>query len=215
MSAKLALPKSLLVHGYITIDGQKMSKTIGNVIDPFEVIKKYGTDPVRYYLLREIPSGEDGDFSYEKFEARYNGDLANGLGNLVARVTTLGEKISPIALPRENYPEPDIKSAIDRTREKYEEAFTDFKLNEALAALWELIGIADKYINDQKPWAMKDDPASLGKVITNGCLIIAAITELITPFLPETVEKIATQIHITNSEITIKKSAGVLFPRLS
>ena len=98
LSAGVALPKKIFIHGYVTANGQKMSKSIGNVIDPFEVVEKYGIDPVRYYLLREIPSTEDGDFSYEKFEERYNGELANGIGNLVARVATLGERISPIQL---------------------------------------------------------------------------------------------------------------------
>ncbi|MEK7178237.1 MAG: methionine--tRNA ligase, partial [Patescibacteria group bacterium] len=84
LAAKLPLPKTIFVHGFITVGGEKMSKTIGNVIDPFEVVKKYGADALRYYLLREIPSGEDGDFTYEKFEERYNADLAKGLGNLVA-----------------------------------------------------------------------------------------------------------------------------------
>src|SRR3989344_1895241 len=86
LSAGLDLPKAIYVHGFITVEGEKMSKTVGNVIDPFELIEKYGSDVVRYFLLREIPSTEDGDFSFKKLEDRYNGDLANGLGNLVQRV---------------------------------------------------------------------------------------------------------------------------------
>ncbi|PJB98939.1 MAG: methionine--tRNA ligase, partial [Candidatus Nealsonbacteria bacterium CG_4_9_14_0_8_um_filter_36_17] len=89
LSLGLELPKNIFVHGFITSNGQKMSKSLGNVIDPFELVKKYGTDAVRYFLLREITPTEDGDFTYEKFEARYNSDLASGLGNLVARVLTL------------------------------------------------------------------------------------------------------------------------------
>ena len=89
LSAGLELPQSIFVHGFVNVEGRKISKTVGNVISPEEVVSKYGTDPVRYYFLREFPSNEDGDFSYKKFEERYNGDLANGLGNLVARVVTL------------------------------------------------------------------------------------------------------------------------------
>ena len=89
LSLGLPLPKVILVHGFITVAGQKMSKSLGNVIDPFELVKKYGTDAVRYFLLREIPPTEDGDFTYEKFEGRYNADLAKGLGNLAARVITM------------------------------------------------------------------------------------------------------------------------------
>ena len=91
LSAGLALPKSIFVHGYITVDGGKMSKSIGNVINPIELVKKYGTEPVRYFLLREMPPTQDGDFTYEKFEDRYTADLARGLGNLVARVIALAQ----------------------------------------------------------------------------------------------------------------------------
>lgn len=213
LSAKLALPRSIMVHGYITVDGQKMSKTIGNVIDPFELVQKYRADPVRYYLLREIPSGEDGDFSYEKFEQRYNGDLANGLGNLVARVATLGEKISPV-VHMQNSIETEIKSAIERVRAAYEKAISEFRLNEALGSTWELIGIADKYINDQKPWAIKADIAALSRIVGNAGIIISTIADLLTPFLPETTEKIRQQISISERDITMKKGKN-LFPRLA
>ena len=93
LSLNLPLPKSILVHGFITVNGQKMSKSLGNVVDPFELVEKYGQDAVRYYLLREIPTTRDGDFSYQKFEKRYNDDLAKGLGNLVARVIGIARKL--------------------------------------------------------------------------------------------------------------------------
>lgn len=213
LSAKLSLPKALYVHGYITVEGQKMSKTIGNVIDPFEVVKKYGTDPVRYYLLREIPSGEDGDFSYEKFEQRHNGDLANGLGNLVARVVTLGEKINPIAIRGAEILEKEIRAEIDRVRVLCEKSIHEFRLNEALGHIWELISFADKYVNDKKPWTIKDDQDQLSRVIANACCVVDAVRELVQPFLPETAEKIKEQIAVSDSEIAIQK-AGNLFPRL-
>jgi methionyl-tRNA synthetase len=96
LSAGLPLPKSIFVHGFITVEGEKMSKTLGNIIDPAELSQKYGSDAVRYYLLREISTYEDGDYSKKKFEERYNADLANGIGNLVSRVATLGERITPV-----------------------------------------------------------------------------------------------------------------------
>lgn len=223
LSVGIPLPKKIFVHGFITVDGQKMSKTIGNVIDPLELVKKYGTDPVRYYLLREIPSGEDGDFSYKKFEERYNGDLANGLGNLIARVATLGEKVSPIqfdfsaeggsASGGEKNIEKDIDVACDRASKDYEKHIENFQLNEALAALWQLIGVADRYINEQKPWEIKDDEKLRG-IITNAAYIIGAISNLLDPFLPETAEKIREQISFEGAVIKIKKG-GNLFPRLS
>ncbi|MEK7071762.1 MAG: methionine--tRNA ligase, partial [Patescibacteria group bacterium] len=117
LSSKLPLPKSIFVHGFITSNGQKMSKSLGNVVDPFELIRKYGADAVRYFLLREIPPTEDGDYTRQKFEARYNSDLASGLGNLVARVITLGAKFkvqnSKLKITIQN------SKIIDKTRKEY------------------------------------------------------------------------------------------------
>ena len=96
LAAEIALPKAIFVHGFLNVGGQKISKTVGNVVDPFALVKKYGTEAVRYYLLREVSPFEDGDFSDEKFKERYNGDLANGLGNFTARVLTLVEKLGEI-----------------------------------------------------------------------------------------------------------------------
>jgi len=119
LSAGLSLPKTIFVHGYITVDGQKMSKSLGNVIDPFELVEKYGVDAVRYFFLREIPSTEDGDFSYEKFETRYNADLAGGLGNLVARVLTLAEK-AELKTPQE-FQSKDFKELFEKTEQEISE----------------------------------------------------------------------------------------------
>lgn len=211
LSAGLPLPKSIFVHGFITAEGQKMSKTIGNVIDPIELVQKYGTDPVRYFLLREIPSGEDGDFSYSKFEERYNGDLANGLGNLVARVATLGEKISPIKFGFQKDVEKSVDAACDAVFKKYESHMEEIRLNEALGNIWELISFADKYINEKKPWTLSGDELRL--VIVNASYLIGAITNLLDPFLPGTSGKIREQIRLEDSVVTIKKG-GNSFPRL-
>ncbi len=209
LAAGLALPKKIIVHGFITVEGEKISKTVGNVVDPVDLVEKYGVDPVRYYLLREIPSGEDGDFSFKKFEERYNGDLANGLGNLVARVATLGEKVSPMPM-QENE---DVTKEIERVRTLAHTYTESFRLNEALGAIWELISYGDKYINDTKPWTIKDDPSVLQMIIANAALSIDAIRELVEPFLPGTAEKIREQICIERDSIKIKRG-NVLFPRL-
>lgn len=111
LSAKLPLPKELFVHGYITVNGQKMSKTLGNVVDPAALAQKYGPDAMRYYLLREIPSTDDGDYSDEKFKLRFNADLANGLGNFASRVLTLAEKLNPWSLPDATSHEPRATSS--------------------------------------------------------------------------------------------------------
>ena len=121
LSAGIPLPRRIFVHGFVNVEGQKISKTVGNVISPETVAEKYGTDAVRYYFLREFPSYDDGDFSYKKFEERYNGDLANGLGNLVARVAALGEKLGEIA-NFENKVDRMILEKISEVKNNYEKS---------------------------------------------------------------------------------------------
>ena len=212
LAAGLSLPKAIFVHGFITVGGQKMAKSIGNVIDPSELTQKYGIDPVRYYLLREIPSGEDGDFSYKKFEDRYNGDLANGLGNLVARVAALGEKISPINFHFGRDIDATAKKETENVFGAYEKCLEEIKLNEALASIWTLISFGDKYINDKRPWEISDKE-ELRKIIASAGYLIGTITNLLNPFLPETSDKIREQISFEDSIIKIKKG-GNLFPRI-
>lgn len=231
LSAGLLLPKSILVHGFITVDGEKMSKTVGNIVDPIELVKKYGTDAVRYYLLSEIPSGEDGDFSIQKFENRYNGNLANGLGNYAARVLTLAHN----AKTTKDYAKPtnrEVEEATEKAKEAVGKKIDEFKLHEALAAIWELISFGDKYINENKPWAksVKDgrskepssraigpnDPGTRSgeAVIYNALYILENVAELLRPFLPETAQKILDAIeHKSNATILAKKITS-LFPRL-
>ncbi len=200
LSAKLPLPKQIFVHGFITTGGEKISKSLGNTIDPFELVKKYGTDAVRYYLLREIPSSEDGDFTEERFKERYNGDLANGLGNLIARVATLGDKIGEIQSKKPVIPDEEITRSLSA-----------FRFHEALERIWQQINVLDKKINDEKPWEKSGtDSATL---ITEYANRIFVISELLKPFLPETAEKIQDQFRFSGEVLVIKKGAN-LFPRL-
>jgi len=203
LSLKLELPKTIFVHGFITVGGQKMSKSLGNVIDPFELVKKYGTDAVRYFLLREIPPTEDGDFTYEKFEQRYNSDLASGLGNLVARVITLAKISNFQFLISKQIPNPKFKTIINNTWGKYREDLDEFKFNEALISIWDLISFCDRYIEKERPW---EESENQKEVISNLLLVLSEIAKLLEPFLPETSEKILQQIKTKKSQI--------LFPRI-
>ena len=205
LSAGLELPKAIYAHGFITVDGQKMSKTVGNVIDPFDLIKKYGTDAVRYFLLREIPSNEDGDFSYKNLEARYNSDLANGLGNLAARILTLaeGENLSGGQLPSH-----EITHKIEAAQRAVDEKIAEFKLHEALAAIWDLIGFANGYVNDKQPWKTRNK-----EVIFDLVVLLENIARLLAPFMSQTAEKILASTRDKNGNIRIKKGEA-LFPRL-
>jgi methionyl-tRNA synthetase len=201
LSLGLPLPRVIFVHGFITVAGQKMSKSLGNVIDPFELVKKYGTDPVRYFLLREIPSTDDGDFTYEKFEQRYNSDLAKGLGNLVARVVTLAGRFKV----KDSGAKADqkLKIQINKATRKYGKAMEGFKFNEALMSIWELISWCDRYIEKEKPW---QESGKEKEVVGNLLFAVREVAELLTPFLPETSERILKQIKKGKSE--------PLFPRI-
>ncbi|MEI7424600.1 MAG: methionine--tRNA ligase [Candidatus Staskawiczbacteria bacterium] len=198
MSANIALPKSIFVHGFINVAGQKMSKSLGNVIDPFELVKKYGADAVRYYLLRELTPTEDGDFTYEKFEQRYNSDLAGGIGNLVARTLGIYSKIDGF---KEKKPSNKIKGKITESLGIYKSAINDFKFNDALFVIWDVIAFCDKYINEFELWKSKDE-----QVISDLFFAIKEIGILLEPFLPETAEKIKKAVETKVSEN--------LFPRI-
>lgn len=195
LSAGISLPKGLFVHGYITSNGQKMSKTLGNVVDPFDLVKKYGTDPVRYFFLREISPFEDGDFSYEKFEERYNSDLSKGLGNLVSRVLKLSQGIDLKLTNKE------LKSKIKEVKETVNKSLDSYEFNKALQSIWDLVRFCDIYIEKEKPWENKDSDA-----IKNLLYAIDAIADLIAVFIPKTSEDI--------KELLSSRESKILFPRI-
>ena len=213
ISAGLPLPKNIFVHGHITVGGQKMSKTIGNVVDPAELVKKYGVDAARYYLLREIPSSEDGDFSREKFEERYNSDLANGLGNFAARVLTLGETLGTIETENLKI-NPEVEQKINSAKKETAIKIAEFKLHDALSAIWELIAFGDKYINDQKPWEKSKDQQQKFTSVFNVLIILDNVAALLEPFLPNAAAKITQSIHWQSPIILQAKKLGILFPRI-
>ncbi|MBI4919716.1 methionine--tRNA ligase [Candidatus Azambacteria bacterium] len=200
LAAKLPLPKTIWAHGFITAGGEKMSKSLGNLVDPFEIIGKYGVDALRYYLLREIPSGEDGEFTYEKFEERYNADLAKGLGNLASRVLTLAAK-SDISL------EPKIFETVIADADKnIGESLKDFKFSDALYGIWRIIAAGDKYVDDKKPWTLSPDSDEYKKIVGALLYLVSEIGKLVAPFLPDTSDKIAEAVE--------SKKSIALFPRL-
>lgn len=205
LSGGLPLPKKLFVHEYITVNGQKMSKTIGNVIDPNDLIKKFGPDPVRYYCLAKISPFADSDFSETKLLETYNSDLANGLGNLIARVAKLCENADYTQM-----------GAVDRTNEHfiedsvYTKALSEFRFPDALSFVWEQIATLDKYINDEKPWELaKTDLDRLKSVLAHCVDQIQEVAVLLEPFMPETSKTIFEQFK--GPKIVSQKP---LFPRI-
>ncbi len=195
LSAKLELPKSLFVHGYFTVNGQKMSKTLGNVVDPFELINKNSTDALRYYFLREIPAYADGDFSEKRFKELYNADLANGLGNLVSRVA----KIAELQNLKGRTNAPEFTDSLIGMR--------DFRFNQVLEDIWSNIKITDGIISQDKLWENTGDKIDLLNSVIDKILAIAFDLQ---PLLPETAEKILKQF--SGEKITSEKP---LFPRIA
>lgn len=196
MSAGLPNSRQIFIHGFMTKDGQKISKSSGNVVDPFELVSKFGTEAVRFYLLREIPAWGDGDFSMDRFRDLYNGELANGLGNLVARVARLASDTN-LALPeKKNF---TFKKAVN-------DNLKNFRFDQAMIGLWEEISVLDKKINTEKPWELEG--TKLKKVITPIAQEIREIAFNLGPFLPETSEKILAQF---TGKISAEKP---LFPRI-
>lgn len=205
LAAKYKEPDEEFIHGFFTIDGQKMSKTLGNIIDPNDLVKKYGVNPTRYLLLSQFPFGQDGDVKESKFVEKYNADLANGLGNLVARVLTLASRNKEQGI--RNKIDKEILEKIKQIQKNYKKAMEEIKLHDALEEIWKLIGWCDVYIEKNKPWELiKKDKNKAKKVLSNLLYCISEIANLIEPFLPETSEKIKKQLKSGKSE--------VLFPRI-
>ncbi len=200
LSAGLPLPKTLLVHGFITSGGKKMSKSLGNVIDPEELIAEYGTEAVRYYLARHISPFEDGDITREGFKEAYNGNLVNGLGNLVARVMQMAEK--------NNVATPIIESTRSTGLESnIQQAMEAFKVNEVLDYIWSEIQRADQLITEKEPFKLiKTDRAQGEDVIRDLVREVYVIAKSLQSFLPQTSEKIL-------EAIKENKKPENLFPR--
>lgn len=195
IAAGLPPTRQIFIHGFITSGGQKMSKSLGNVIDPIEYVEKYGTDALRYYLLAKISPTEDSDFTKEKFEETYNGDLANGLGNLVARVARLCE-LNEVELLN-----PD--ATFDKN---ISEQINLFRFDQALESIWAKIRTLDLQINSNELWKETDKKIDILKDVALGVLEVGFF---IKPFLPETADKIISQF--SKGKIT---TVGPLFPRV-
>lgn len=239
MSAGLDLPKSILAHGMIISGGKKMSKTIGNVIDPDEYADVYGVDAFRYYMAREISPFEDGDFTKERFIEVYNANLANGLGNLVARTLKMTSqyfdgKVSrtlnvdvPLKIRRESLGGQQVLDgySIPYTISKeivpeYTKHMDGFDLQAASDTIWKLIGMLDGYITDYEPFKLvKEDPEKTQNILWNLLIGLDAVAYMIQPILPDTAEKIQNALGTTGSKTEEKTFAvtplqEALFPRI-
>lgn len=200
LSAGLAPSKRILIHGHITCDGQKMSKSLGNVVSPEEMIEKFGKDGTRYLLLSAAAFGEDIDLSWERMTEKYNADLANGLGNLVSRVLKLADRIT-------NQEVRITEKCAGHMPQEFLRLLENYRLNDGLEYIWDIVRKSNKYIEDEKPWELaKTDVEKFETVMKKLLDDLTRIAYLLVPFLPETSENIRTMLA--------ERRGGILFQRI-
>ncbi len=198
MAADLPVPRRVFAHGWWTNEGQKISKSLGNVIDPLKLVERYGLDQVRYFLLREVPFGSDGDFSHAAMLRRANHDLANGLGNLAQRVLSLINRNCQAAVPEPGKLEPADEALLDAARgllAQLRRHMAEQAFNRALETLWQVVGQADRYITEQQPWALaKSDPARMRTVLYVLAETVRRLAILTQPVMPQACNRLLDQL---------------------
>lgn len=209
------LPKQVYGHGWLLLEGGKMSKSKGNVVDPVILVEKYGLDAIRYFLLREVPFGSDGVFSNEALINRINSDLANDLGNLVSRTVAMIDKYFGGTLPSEKVSgdfDEDLKKMVTELTPKVEELMDKLQFSSALAEIWKVISRTNKYIDETMPWVLAKDEASkprLAAVLYNLAESLRVISILLQPFMTQTPAKIWHQLGLAGSDVLTWESARV------
>ena len=197
MAAGVPIPKMVFAHGFISVEGEKMSKTRGTMIEPTEVLQKYSADVLRYYLMREVPFNGDGDFSWARLEQRYNADLANDLGNLVNRTLSMIQRYRGGVVPKSNVAE--LSTDAEKMMTVYQQRMMELDLSAALEALWTFVTRSNRYVEESKPWSLAKDAAQtarLDTVLYNLAEAVRLISVTVSPFMPTIAPQIRAQLGI-------------------
>ncbi len=204
MSAKLPLPKQIVVHGFLFSRGEKMSKSVGNVVAPSDLVKQYGLDAVRYFFLREVPWGQDGNYSHEAIIARMNADLANDLGNLAQRSLSMIAKNCEGRVPKPatfTGTDQAILTAADNLMAEVRERHVEYALNRALDGIWQVVAETNRYFASQEPWALKKtDPARMATVLYVTAEVLRIVGILIQPYMPQSAAKLLELLAVSHRQ---------------
>ena len=210
MAANIPLPKKVYGHGWILSGDEKMSKSKGNILDPLDIIKTYGLDPLRYYLIKEVSFGNDGNISQNKLEDCINSDLANNYGNLCQRVTAFAEKNCLLKIPsNQKLNDEDLlilnkfSENLSKLRNEIDKQNINFYIDFIVNALFE----ANKYFNDQEPWKKKDDLERLNSIVYTALEIIRKISFMLYPIIPGSIEKALKIFNLKPKDISFKTIA--------
>jgi len=209
LAAGLPLPKMVFAHGFISVEGEKMSKTRGTMIEPTEVLAQYSADVLRYYLMREVPFNGDGDFSWTRLEQRYNADLANDLGNLVNRTLSMIQRYRGGVVPKPGGA--DLGTDAGKMVVTYREKMVGLDFNAALEQLWTFVTRANRYVEECKPWALAKDTAQAGRldaVLYNLAESARLISVLVTPFMPTIAQQIRAQLGVREELGALAQEVG-------
>ena len=234
MSAQLPLPRRIVVHGFMTLEGKRISTSAGNTIDPVDLVTEFGADPIRYYMMRDVSFTSDGDFSRARLIRRHNDDLGNDLGNLLNRVVSMVGRYRGGAIPTpgdSGTPELELGEVVEQAKARAEASIVAWSLNDALDGIWTAIRRTNQYLEERRPWTLAKQPDAAGELDTtlwSAAEATRVVAILLAPFLPSTADRILAQLGLppvkdgdwrdaaTWGAVTLSKvaPAGPLFPRI-